>query len=513
MGSAAADEIATERVRLYINPLNPELLNKIIAPSILPQASNISFHTVQTFPERGFGYVELPVMAAQKVKQKLNGSTLKGTKVRIEEAKPERKRKAEEEGYDEVEDDTARKARKLAKKEKKQKREEGVLPGMELEDGRRVKRGWTEDEAKDSKRRKKSDKAVGEANGDGERRLRFKTSLPPNAVPLAEEGKDKSKKKKKDGESKRGKEKTVVQEFGRSKKSRDVSFNLGDNSKRAARYEDGKGWVDEAGEVVEAERPSKKPKRRKHTEDQDTIMEENQAPIAVREVEESRQDQADPEEDEDAEEHDSNSPHDESVENEKDQPMTADNATPPIAKDEQPPPPPVNEVHPLEALFKKPASGGNSAPKPKPGPIDTSFSFFDAGGDQDDEDVGTNQPPQTPHTRRDLEWRSLRSAAPTPDTAAIGRKFSFPFAGDHDEDDDGEDPNDHDDDDVEWRNTQQANSGATRPEDGERGEESGFRKRFYDGRGDFNRGWKKRRRDERKQKRQRDNRRFSQRVA
>ena len=31
----------------------------------------------------------------------------------------------------------------------------------------------------------------------------------------------------------------------------------------------------------------------------------------------------------------------------------------------------------------------------------------------------------TPFTQRDLEWRGLRSAAPTPDTAAIGRRFSF----------------------------------------------------------------------------------------
>src|ERR1700761_4372335 len=131
-----------DRVRLHITPFNPEVVDKIIAPSIRPLASNISFHSLQTFPERGFGYVELPVMEAQKLKKKLNGSTLRGTKVRIEDAKPEKKRRGE--GDEEAERE--QKARKTSKKEKK-KREDGVIPGHELEEGRHVKRGWTENDS------------------------------------------------------------------------------------------------------------------------------------------------------------------------------------------------------------------------------------------------------------------------------------------------------------------------------------------------------------------------------
>ena len=44
-------------------------------------------------------------------------------------------------------------------------------------------------------------------------------------------------------------------------------------------------------------------------------------------------------------------------------------------------------------------------------------------------------------------------------------------------------------------------------------EESEFRKWFYENRGDLNRAWKKRRREEKKILRQRENRRLSRRIA
>ena len=84
-----------DRVRLHITPFNADLLDRFVRPSIRPLVGNVSYRSVQTQPERGFGYVEMPKPEAEKLKQKFNGTTLKGTKVRIEEAKPEKKRKAE----------------------------------------------------------------------------------------------------------------------------------------------------------------------------------------------------------------------------------------------------------------------------------------------------------------------------------------------------------------------------------------------------------------------------------
>ena len=145
--SQEADQPKT--VRLHITPLKPELLKVYLAPSVLPLARNVSYHTVETFPERGFGYVELPEPEAQKIRKKLNGTTLKGSKVRIEMAKPE-KRKAREEA--DAEDKPAKRSKKdkKDKKEKKEKKAEkrvrspGVFDGVELPEDRKVKRGWTE---------------------------------------------------------------------------------------------------------------------------------------------------------------------------------------------------------------------------------------------------------------------------------------------------------------------------------------------------------------------------------
>lgn len=58
-----------ERKRLHISPFDPNLLPLIIPAVITEQASNISFHALQTFPERNYGYVDLPVMDAEKIKK------------------------------------------------------------------------------------------------------------------------------------------------------------------------------------------------------------------------------------------------------------------------------------------------------------------------------------------------------------------------------------------------------------------------------------------------------------
>ncbi|CAK3816775.1 DNA ligase 1-like [Lecanosticta acicola] len=482
-----------ERVRLHISPFNPELLDRYVPPSLKSQATNISFHSVATFPEKGFGYVELPAMEAQKLKQKLNGSTLKGSKVRIEEARPEKKRKAE------VEEGDGEKTQKVKKtKKEKKKREEGVLPGYELEEGRHVKRGWTEDAG----RAKKS------KDGLDERKMKFKTEVPLNKVPSNEEKEKKSKTKSKVDESekkaKSGKKAAVVKEFSRTTKVPAGSIK---SERKAASYEEGVGWVDEDGNVVEAEPPSKKRRRgqasaEKEPEPIPEPESQSEGEPSSSESEEEEEESYDESSMSDHEDHldrqlneaKSNTERNASAERDQQNSIPVSSATP-VPK----------EVHPLEALYKRPASAPEDSSKPKPAPIDTSFSFFGGGEEDADEDevVVEDLVPQTPRTKEDLEWRNNRSAAPTPDTAAIDKRFDFTF--------DTEDQEDDDDDDTEMPDAEAAlaNAGA---EVGEK-EESEFRKWFYENRGDLNRGWKKRRREERKIVRQRENRRLNRRIA
>lgn len=482
IGSNGVSENSSTHTRLYITPFNPELLDRILAPSVRKVAENISFHTLQTFPERGFGYVDLPSMEAQKLKQKLNGSTLKGAKVHIEEAKPERKRKIlATEGKEE---DMEKEERKRAKKEKR-KAEQGVLSGHQLEEGRRVKRGWTDGESKDA--RKKSKKKLSKERQSEDGNLLFRTTVPPNTLPVADEGK-KARKRKLDKEGKPTKSKTVVREFENNRKSRDVTGVQSDDH-GALVYEDGRGWVNSSGAVVEAERPSKKPKRKSTRQSEEARIDSKAEAVVMMEGGEdtalaNELDLATPASEVEATDL-------------SQQPAPVD--TPLVS------PGPSKDVHPLEALFKRQAVSSTDIAKPRPKPIDTSFSFFDPDAADEADHEDDNMPPQTPHTRRDLEWRSIRSAAPTPDTAAIGRKFSFPFGPDDDEDDE--------DGDAEMPDAEQNITGAEQDQGEGRGEESAFRKWFYEHRGDFNRGWKKRRREERKQNRQRENRRLNEKVA
>ncbi|KAF5004092.1 hypothetical protein FDECE_9407, partial [Fusarium decemcellulare] len=87
--SAEAADSSSDFTRLHISPLDPELLKIVLSASVAPKARNISYHTIETFPERRYGFVELPSMDAEKLKKKLNGAVLKGTKLRVEKARPE----------------------------------------------------------------------------------------------------------------------------------------------------------------------------------------------------------------------------------------------------------------------------------------------------------------------------------------------------------------------------------------------------------------------------------------
>ncbi|KAM0720487.1 hypothetical protein Q7P37_004623 [Cladosporium fusiforme] len=503
---------SVDRIRLHITPFNASIYDRVVSSSAKATATGISYHTTQTQPDLGFGYIELPKTEADKLKKKLHGSTLKGSKMRVEEAKPEKKRKAER---DETEEE--RKERKKARKAKKAKREEGVLPGYELEEGRHVKRGWSEGTDKKSKK------------------MRFKTSVPPNAMPLEDSDDDKKKKKSKDKKAKREAEKDgdekakkshrktpkVVEEFSKKK---GVMISAEGESKGALEYVEGQGWVNEAGEVVEAEPLSVRRERAKQRATEELRQAEARKAQQEQAQEELRQAEAmavDANEDADsaasasADEDMADSDEDDvsevasSAEDHSQEEAAASGAAraPPAAKLVTPVPESEREIHPLEALYKRApqqAEEESSAKHALP-PINTSFSFFNADDISDSEEpaAGTEpaRAPQTPHTKQDLEWRALRSAAPTPDTAGLGKRFRFAMGGAEDGDEDSDEEMGDDD--------------AAAPAVGqtERGDESEFRKWFYEHRGENNRAWKKKRKEAKKQQRQRENRRVSRRVV
>jgi hypothetical protein len=148
------------------------------------------------------------------------------------------------------------------------------------------------------------------------------------------------------------------------------------------------------------------------------------------------------------------------------------------------------DVHPLEALFKRPAvESSDSKPAPE---TNTQFSFFGQDDIASEEEEEQNKEPQTPFTKKDLLSRGLRSAAPTPDTALINRKFDW----------------NNDDSDAMEVTEEYADTPIARSETmAGLKEDSGFTKWFWENRGDNNRAWKKRRRDAAKEQRQRENRR------
>ena len=428
--------------RLHISPLNPELLSIIVPKPILPLASNISYHSIQSSPERNYGYVTLPTAEADKIQKKLNGFILRGKKMRVGEARPEKgKRKLENDDAEEVEGSAAKKVRK---EKKKAKREEGVLPGVELPKERKVKRGWTEPEApakskeKKGKKEKKDKKSkLKPSSFTNEPEMLFKTKIPPNAAPLEDETSTKKKsKKRKKGESDH---EVVVHEFSNTTKQpaflREAPTSNG--TKGSSEFIEGKGWVDEAGNLIEEASKTRQTRSKASTNGSKTEAKAPKNPtsqppkVSIPIIGLSTSTNTSPHllnEDEtsssgSSSDSDSNSPSLPSPRQNR-LSITRSSATPPPAP------------HPLETLFKRPstaASASASTPRKPNLEVTTSFSFFD--------EAPLTGLPQTPFTRRDLRERGLRSAAPTPDTAMPGKGFwglERGGSGGDDDDDDGD---------------------------------------------------------------------------
>jgi hypothetical protein len=559
--------LTTEYTRLHITPLNPNLLTAILPPSILPNARNISYHTVQTFPEKAYGYLELPKMDADKIKKKLNGSILKGTKVIIETAKPKKELVLEEE-------EKAPAKPKGEKDSKKRKRGQETVPAAEIGD-RSVKRGWTtpaaaigkwkKDKAKDEK------KSVVKSKYTTGPECLFKTVLPPNVAvhTKSKDGRPEKKNRKSDKE-------TVVHEF--SKTTKYATFLRGpagsNKTKATAEFIEGKGWVDEDGNVVEEvvvkNRKSQKEPKPVEVEPETSTSEDESSEVSSLSEEEDEDEEtssatlnevapnAEPveedsptsssgsssEEEEEEEEEtspailkavapnaqpveeesltsssgssseeESESEASSSSEDESDAEYLEEGAETPIATSHPqsgqpsglnikvPEPPsgttPVStEVHPLEALYKRPRRDTDH-PSPKAAP--SSFSFFGAASDNEDieDEESQDQVPMTPFTQKEFEYRGIRSAAPTPDTSHANKQFIWPA--------DNQDEEDEEDEEARSPTRKELPAKTTDAKAGNSAE-SDFQKWFYENRGDTNRAWKKRRKVVAKENRQRENR-------
>ncbi|KAK0508860.1 hypothetical protein JMJ35_009136 [Cladonia borealis] len=529
----------TERKRLHITPLNPQLLPVVLPPPILQQSSNISLHTIQTFPDKNYGYVDLPELEAAKLRKKLHGSLLKGFKMRVEEARPKKDfgedDKSKEPGQNTPETITNR--GKTAKA-----REEGVIHGHELHD-RKVKRGWTEpasSEAKPSKRRKeKSDKKskpkASSLTGNAE--CLFKTMLPPNKIPSD----NAHIKKRKRGESNR---QVIVHEFANTTKHANFLRDDSDatSKKRTSEYVEGKGWLDEDGNVVEAgpvlrrtkskrdgnndpplEKPIKVPSRRSSRLDTPSVVitvpkprSTKSEPAVLDDATSSSGTSSTSESDngDSVLESTPSPPRESRTRSEKQKRKSIGGATtgahgvevgsverlsitrsspsPPPAQDLDPISTPENSgIHPLEALFKRPNTAASRTQKKPALEVSTSFNYLDPDADENGSQ-GTLIP-QTPYTQQDIRQRRQRSAAPTPDTAAPGKTFGDFWEGNSDIS--------AGDEDMEIEGASKAESDEATPKKKRDHPQSEFQKRFWEQRGETNRGWKRKRREATKEKR------------
>lgn len=517
-------------VRLHVTPLDADLLKVFLSSALLPKARNISYHTLDTFPDKRYGYLELPSEDADKLRKKLNGSILRGVKIRIERAKPSRipeplgdEAMAKELKDKRVKDD----AHPAKDKSKKRKRDNDEISGIVFDNDRKVKRGWTTADEPKEKRSKKDKKDSKDKKKKQERskytdhaECLVKTILPVNAVLSAED--DTGSKRKKKGKFRE----VVVHEFEKTTKFPTflkTTVSSGP-SKPPLEFVEGKGWVDEDGNVVEAVTVTPPPPTFRISAPKNVEQSESKS-------ESSSNDSSSGEEsDSDSESDSPSSPTKAaSTPNHKAQPKPSptpqhnssplpSTLSPELSRPKSPnsvkslaikiPPATPSEpktIHPLEALYKR--SQHTDDETAEGGTESKGFSFFGGGdGDNDNEDAGAAadglQIPMTPFTRQDFEIRGIRSAAPTPDTAhPTGGRFK-PWDED---DEDMEDDGGHEDSLREG--SEQPGAFTTRPgvPEGDK-PASDFQKWFWENRGDLNRSWKKRRKTAGKEKRYRENR-------
>ncbi|KIX98239.1 uncharacterized protein Z520_06319 [Fonsecaea multimorphosa CBS 102226] len=483
--------MVSDFVRLHVTPLTPDLLQVVVGPHLLKSVANLSYHTIQTFPENNYGYFDLPTMEADRLKKKLNGAILKGRKIRVEEARPKKRRRVEELSKDDEP------SAELKQTKPKKSKERNVIQGYELPADRKVKRGWTEAKSTKSSKRNKGKAASSSSKYTDKDETLFRTKVPPNKLDGTEAAKkEKGKSKKKDTQQ-------VVHEFEKS--TIQPSFlkqDIGLGIKGNLQYVEGEGWVDGQGQLVEREheRVSKHgetSKRRAHADGTagkrrrgSSQPPSSPSSSSSEDTDEGEVDSSSPEVEQNEDTSSSGSSPDSGYEEET---ATSASAHDTSEADTQ------SEIHPLEALFKKPkAPISQDIAKPSL-EISTSFSFFNSG---DPEDLAEEPViPLTPFSSQDHRYRGLRSAAPTPDTAHPSRFNSYGSSGlpgDEEPQGDGEDGADE--------AGLEAKSGSQeKPKEHTSQPQSDFEKKFWENRAENNRSWKLRRRTVLKEKRQREN--------
>lgn len=550
-----------ERKRLHISPFNPDLLPIVLPQSLLQHATNISFHAIQTSTEKNYGYVDLPAMDAEKLKKKLNGSILRGSKMRVEDARPEKAKKATKmdgAGNEKPIDDGSVQERSKRGKRKAEKLD-GVISGVELPDGRKVRRGWTEpapsttdSKAFKSKLKKRDTKSKSKSKPSSfttESECLFKTKLPPNFATN-----DTTAKKRKRDQPRR---EIIIHEYANTKKH--ATF-LRDNQGSAgvrltSEFVEGTGWIDQDGNVLEEDPVQRRTRSGsiRNSNLRTSTGEENTRSEAVRGSSEipsihvfsvGKTNEAEHSEDETSSSGTSSSSasddegnelvqipkgeigaHPESsvdaAESEDSDRNTVEqqargmsiNGNSPTTKapglvPRDPSPEPdasVGEIHPLEALFKKPKVAASGTPRKPSLAVSTSFNFFEPDAEEGNDN--SHLMPHTPFTQQDFRQRRQRSAAPTPDTAAPGRTFENVWET-RSESDNGDDDDDQDDDDDENEDDDSAQKAVNGNDHSEGKEGSGekpesdFSQWFWEHRGETNRAWKRRRREAAKEKRQ-----------
>lgn len=548
-------DIDSAYTRLHVTPLDPQLLKVIVPPSVLPNIRGLSYHTLQTFPDKPYGFVELPSADAEKIKKKLNGAVLRGSKIRIEPARPDNMPTPSEDAVAQNVDGTeVHEHPKQTKKEKKRKRDLLEAAGIELEEGRKVKRGWTvTPEQASSKKRKekegkykmKKDKEDLKSSSKKDRRKKrepeslytegpeclVKTRLPPNKLDLMDNdgGKDMKRAKK---EKQRN---LLVHEFERNTKFATFLKTANDPAPEQAAtiFVEGQGWVTEDGTLVEdvkTTRPIAFPRmqverRNHHSEslsEDDTSSSSDDT--SLEDESEMELDTPSAKRSGPVIEHSSPIRESKGVSYDIARPKSSGSVRSltiniPSAT------PSSGNVHPLEALYKRHKKDDAEIFQ---GPaISEQFTFGDLADDIGDEDImgpeepdsdivdqnkdphktQGSQPPMTPFTKKDLEWRTVRSAAPTPDTAHPSR-FSRLWATREDGDsalgDVEEDKGEYDQNDEGITSDDRVFDDQDREEPSNKAS-ADFQNMFWERRAELNRSWKKRRRMSAKEKRYREN--------
>ncbi|KAK2591670.1 hypothetical protein QQS21_010630 [Conoideocrella luteorostrata] len=523
-------------VRLHITPLDQELLKIVLPATVLSAARNISLHTLETFPEKRYGFVDLPQTDAEKLKKKLNGSTLKGTKMRIEKARVEER--IEPSGHVDTGADAEKSKKRKSKDElkllsKKHKRDANLVEGVVLKD-RKVKRGWTESTDTKVKNKKSKDKSAKDKDKDQEKKKKkkrlkskyteqdeclLKTRLPANKVGNLPPS-DAYKKKKKRGNTRE----VTVHEFEKTSRFPGFLKNAVPEreGKEPVEFVDGKGWVDEDGEVVEAVKMPKVPKatnkkaKKVVAEESDDDSTSSSGTSSEEDSNSESEDAAETAEPKDilayqqdsgmsvssSQDDDGNTSSSASDDDEtgnqaaglkEPRPMSSSSSRSLTIKIPPPPTTPA-KVHPLEALYKRPKPDETTS---TPAPAQTnSFSFFGAADNPEDDDIEREAPvpsmPMTPYTRQDFEWRNIRSAAPTPDTAHPSRIKNF-WA-----------PQDDDDEDAHEGSDNEETEAQIVAANGQQGA-SDFQSWFWENRRDLNKSWMTRRKTVAKEKRHKEN--------